>query len=605
MQKQLEITGKQRIKRTSVYRRKEKQEFFRKYSPLSSSFSFSANTEDEDKLVLDPNGKRAYYWMFIIASAVTYYCWSTSLRVAFNIDANCKWLWLMLDAIFYIVYLLDIVVQTHTSYLNNGLLEKDVEKLKLFYIQLINFKLDLLSSLPLDWLYAITFWAYPPPLLHCIKLLKMYRVMQFHTQTESRSHYPNFCRIIFLMHNVLLIIHWNCCCYFLLSKWIGIGNDAWVYPTWNLTHNREWGYFSRQYIYCFYWSTLALTTIGELSHPQTNLEYLFMTLQYLVGILMFATLIGNIGSIMKNVRRNRTIFQNKMDNIKTYMKATKIPDNLQERVIKWFDYLWNHGDPMNDQHVLNALPDKLKAEIGIHVHFETLKKVDFFDKCEQGLLWEIVLRLRIQVYSPGELVCRKGDVGREMYIVNSGKLEVLEDENGKALKELTHGEYFGEISVLNLGLGKSQRRRTAFVRSLGYTSLLCLTQADLLEVLEDYPRTKEMLILKSKSLFKKENCNSDDENSDGVPVTLLTQDEENFQCRSYRSSLGETENLTLSTIAGQVNELTERMANIETIIRSTLMEIQNSKIEHPKLHRDTTPSLEGHDSLPDLNSGHD
>lgn len=122
--------------------------------------------------------------------------------------------------------------------------------------------------------------------------------------------------------------------------------------------------------------------------------------------------------------------------------------------------------------------------------------MDFFKDCEQGLLWEIVLRLRSQVYSPSEYVCRKGDVGREMYIVNSGKLEVLDNEHGPILKELLHGDYFGEISVLNLGLGNSNRRRTAFVRSVGYTALLCLSQADLLDVLNDYPETKRMLIKK-------------------------------------------------------------------------------------------------------------
>lgn len=576
MQNQLDVPSEVgRVKRSSVYRRKkEKQDFFQRYSPLRSTFDLTSEKEDTEELILDPNGRHAYYWLFIIASAVTYYCWSICLRVAFSVDRDYKLLWMIADTLSYGVYLLDILVQTHTSYLNNGLLERDVKKLWLFYTRLINFKLDFLSSLPLDWLYIITFWRYPPPLLHSIKLLKIYRVLQFHTQTESRSHYPNICRLLFLMHNLLLIIHCNSCCYFILSNWIGIGNDSWVYPSWNLTHNIEWGRFSRQYIYCFYWSTLALTTIGELSHPHTNLEYLFMTLQYLVGIMMFATLIGNISSIMKNVKRNRAAFQYKMDNIKTYMNSTKIPHNLQERVIKWFDYLWNHGDPLNEQHVLNALPDKLKAEIGIHVHFETLKKVDFFDKCEQGLLWEVVLRLRTQVYSPGEYVCRKGDVGREMYIVNSGKLEVLEEENGIVLKELTHGEYFGEISVLNLGLGKSQRRRTAFVRSLGYTSLLCLTQTDLLEVLDDYPKTKDMLISKSKSKLQqhnKESPNSDDI-SDSVPVLQLCHNKQNSQY----TAIAETENLTLFTIAQQVNELKDRLANIECIIQTALLEKKTS-----------------------------
>ncbi len=36
---------------------------------------------------------------------------------------------------------------------------------------------------------------------------------------------------------------------------------------------------------------------------------------------------------------------------------------------------------------------------------------------EPGLLVDLILKLKLQVFSPGDYVCRKGDVGREMYII--------------------------------------------------------------------------------------------------------------------------------------------------------------------------------------------
>lgn len=65
-----------------------------------------------------------------------------------------------------------------------------------------------------------------------------------------------------------------------------------------------------------------------------------------------------------------------------------------------------------------------RAEIAIHVHLETLKQVSLFKDCEPGLLLELVLKLKLAVFSPGDYVCRKGDIGREMYIVKKGKLKV-------------------------------------------------------------------------------------------------------------------------------------------------------------------------------------
>ena len=87
---------------------------------------------------------------------------------------------------------------------------------------------------------------------------------------------------------ILVLIHWNACLYFAISFALGFGTDNWVY---NLSGPKN-STLSRQYIYSFYWSTLTLTTIGETPTPENDAEYLFVVADFLAGVLIFATIVG-------------------------------------------------------------------------------------------------------------------------------------------------------------------------------------------------------------------------------------------------------------------------------------------------------------------------
>ena len=133
------------------------------------------------------------------------------------------------------------------------------------------------------------------------------------------------------------------------------------------------------------------------------------------GVLIFATIVGNVGSMITNMNAARADFQAQMDAVKQYMEFRHVSKDLENRVIKWFDYLWSNKQSLNEEAVTSILPDKLKAEIAINVHLQTLRRVQLFQDCEPGLLVELILKLRLQVFSPGDYICRKGDVGKEVF----------------------------------------------------------------------------------------------------------------------------------------------------------------------------------------------
>ncbi|XP_055698545.1 cyclic nucleotide-gated cation channel subunit A isoform X1 [Phlebotomus papatasi] len=460
-----------------------------------------------NRLSVDPSLPSHYRWLAVVSVAVLYNVIFVIGRAVFwELNKKSPALWWILDYTCDFIYIIDTLVHCHEGYLEQGLLVRNAAKLRRHYFSTKGWRLDLLSILPTDIAYL---WWPPsscnarvpcPVIVRINRLLRMPRMWEWFDRTETATGYPNVFRICKVVLAILVLIHWNACLYFAISYALGFGTDNWVY---NLNGPKN-STLSRQYIYSFYWSTLTLTTIGETPTPENDAEYLFVVADFLAGVLIFATIVGNIGSMISNMNVARVEFQNRMDGVKQYMAFRKVGGELEARVIRWFAYTWAQSGALDEERVLAALPDKLKAEIAIRVHMDTLKQVRIFQDCEPGLLEALVLKLKLQVFSPGDYICRKGDVGKEMYIVKRGRLSVVGDDGVMVLATLGAGSVFGEVSVLEIAGNRTGNRRTANVRSIGYSDLFCLAKRDLWETLADYPEARASLTERGCQLLRKD-----------------------------------------------------------------------------------------------------
>lgn len=77
-----------------------------------------------------------------------------------------------------------------------------------------------------------------------------------------------------------------------------------------------------------------LTTAGDVNHPVTVPEFIFVIAEFLVGVLLFATIIGNVGEIITSMNSERATFEENMDGVKRYMTLRKVNKDLDKRVIR-------------------------------------------------------------------------------------------------------------------------------------------------------------------------------------------------------------------------------------------------------------------------------
>lgn len=197
------------------------------------------------------------------------------------------------------------------------------------YVRTWSFFLDLASLLPTEVAYVSL--GPHTPTLRLNGFLRVPRLSEAFDRMETCTVHPNAFRIAKLMLYVFAVIHWNSCLYFALSRYLGFGSDAWVYPD---PAQPGFEQLWRQYLYSFHFSTLILTTVGDTPLPDRE-EYLFVVGDFLLAVMGFATIMGSMSSVIYNMNTADAAFYPDHALVKKYMKLHHVNRRLQRRVMDW------------------------------------------------------------------------------------------------------------------------------------------------------------------------------------------------------------------------------------------------------------------------------
>ncbi|XP_013133872.1 PREDICTED: cyclic nucleotide-gated cation channel beta-3 isoform X1 [Papilio polytes] len=439
-------------------------------------------------LPIDPQGRGYISWLLLVTFCYSYNAWCIALRATFPYQtAENTPLWMMADYFCDTVYLLDVAfVKPRLMFLHEGFWVDDRVETRRNYRKKLQFKFDVISLLPLDLLYF--YFGTQKVILRFPRLLKLQTFWEFHQAMDRVLSSPYIVRIGKTLFYIFYLIHLNACAYYAMSDYIGLASNGWVYDN-----------VGNAYIRCFYFATKTATSIGKNPKPENTAEYLFMTAAWLMGVFVFALLIGQIRDIIATATRARTEYRKSVDGCARYLRRLGMPRALQRRVACWYSYTWSQQRCFDESKILNSLPYNMKRDVALAVHMSTLSKVQLFRDCSASLLRDLVLQLRPVSCLPGDLLVRRGDVGHHMYIVKNGECCVMSQDESEVVATLREGSVFGEISLLGIdGL----RRRTASVRSRGYSNLFALSRSDLDAALKHHKEAAQILRLRADQIIR-------------------------------------------------------------------------------------------------------
>jgi CRP-like cAMP-binding protein len=89
---------------------------------------------------------------------------------------------------------------------------------------------------------------------------------------------------------------------------------------------------------------------------------------------------------------------------------------------------------------------------------ERLKNIPLFSACSTRQLRHIAARGMEHEYPSGAVLCRQGTPGDEFFVMLEGRGEAIRD--GKKMRALGPGDYFGEVALLGPLRGGTLRTAT-------------------------------------------------------------------------------------------------------------------------------------------------
>lgn len=117
------------------------------------------------------------------------------------------------------------------------------------------------------------------------------------------------------------------------------------------------------------------------------------------------------------------------------------------------------------------------------VNREFLAHIPLFQDGDPVFLHNLAMMLKPVIFSPGDEIMHKGEMGKEMYIICKGQVEVV--DGNRVIKILEEGNFFGELSLL------LAQPRTATIRTSTGCDLFVLDKVDFDKVLQQNPNFAE------------------------------------------------------------------------------------------------------------------
>ncbi|XP_063702887.1 uncharacterized protein LOC134832701 [Culicoides brevitarsis] len=567
--------------------------------------------------VIHPCSSFRFYWdlcmlLLLVANLII-------LPVAisfFNDDLSTRWI--AFNCLSDTIFLVDIVVNFRTGIMQQDNAEQVILDPKLIAKHYLRtwFFLDLISSIPLDYIFLIFnqyIQAYASDfsdsfqilhagralrilrlakLLSLVRLLRLSRLVRYvsqweevyilqnlqkkHTDRRGRSGKKEkkgfsksglifkflnmasvFMRIFNLICMMLLIGHWSGCLQFLVPMLQGFPSNSWV-----AINELQEAYWLEQYSWALFKAMSHMLCIGYGRFPPQSLTDMWLTMLSMIsGATCYALFLGHATNLIQSLDSSRRQYREKVKQVEEYMAYRKLPRDMRQRITEYFEHRYQ-GKFFDEELILGELSEKLREDVINYNCRSLVASVPFFANADSNFVSDVVTKLRYEVFQPGDIIIKEGTIGSKMYFIQEGIVDIVM-ANGEVATSLSDGSYFGEICLL------TNARRVASVRAETYCNLFSLSVDHFNAVLDQYPLMRKTMetvaaerlnkIGKNPNIMQQKDDADGNADSNTISAVVNALAAEAEQVNNISFSSDESESLKKINSDMSLNEMTQSL----------------------------------------------
>ena len=467
--------------------------------------------------IRDPDSTSSAVWDLTSVVLLLYVSIMVPVRASFDVDVPLWSFAFFFDMAVDLFFMIDVFLNFRTAYYNaDGSREERLSQIAKYYLSGW-FTIDFVSCLPIGYIpyffeedvctscsmaaegdesASSSFKAIKAlRLVRLSKMLRLARIRKILSKYGNAVNLQVYVSVGFTLFLIFFLVHMLTCIFYVIGRGDqtlpnGVLIQGWV--TALEAPESEGGQWDDSIGLGTRYITATYLVLNALENGNTDAEKGFALVSefvrdFILGLV--AGLITTVSMAMNSLGEGSQEGQLRLRDLKNWMQKKSLPKGLQLPIMEYCNELWSNRSGLNISEFLEDIPPTMRSTMLSFLYGATVARNPLF----RGLSTEVINGLcgkaRALYAMPNQKVMNEGESGREMYMVISGELEVLQNE--QRLGFLSEGSFFGEGAVLCTDYKNEVRTRTVVAAT---DSELCyLTYEDLDELKEEYAELKARL----------------------------------------------------------------------------------------------------------------